>query len=518
MAANENEQAFLDMRERIAARFAGMGVDEASNEALAPPRVPERLAQAIWFEGMFRAEFMRTVSGKSLAIEAPGRWNKSAGPDFLQAEIVLDGKKLKGDVEVHVAAGDWRRHGHERDFAYNPVVLHVCLDSDDGARFDEKHNGERLERLELRPILFPDLDSIRETLSAEDFPYEIETGLGRCHEYFVEEDEALVRRFLETGGRMRMESKIRRLSDQLDGAGYGQLFYQALMSAMGLKGTKALFFLLSKRAPIDELLDYSSEFEGQERAERIEAALLHVAGLAPRGDSEPAAEYDSETMAYLNRVNAHWAEISGYFSDRLISPTRRWHSGTRPANFPERRMAGVAHFVIRNARGCGFFEEYMERLGAMRPKESDPRSLKTYLKMLEASLMVDAPGDYWARRYTLQAKPASRPMSLIGASQARSIIFNSLLPMTILHARGKNDLEQERFLWRLHDRFPPLESNNIVRFMRQRLFGEHPRGKSLLLAEPTLQGLFQVFQSCCGNRERDCDTCFFLRDGRARSI
>ncbi|MCX7016252.1 MAG: DUF2851 family protein [Candidatus Sumerlaeota bacterium] len=511
------ESEFLALRETVRARFVGSAAAEGERAAApARERVPERLAQAIWFERLFRADGLKTASGKPLQILDPGRWNEGPGPDFLAAEISLDGRAVKGDVEVHVEASDWRRHGHERDFAYNTVALHVCLWNDDGRADDELHNGQRIERFEMGAHLFPDLDAIRQTLSPEDYPYDSQAGLGRCHDYFVAEDESLVRRFLRAGGRERMEGKTRRLADQLVGENFGQLLYQALMTAMGFKGNKALFFLLSKRAPAEELLDQARGFDGRERAERMEAILLHVAGLAPKDDSL-ARDYDPPTLEYLNRVNRHWADAAGYFADRLIPPTRRWQANVRPVNFPARRLAGIAHFVANTARGLDLFTPFLERLRLIMPGDPGARSMRAFRKAVEQLLTVDAPEDYWAQRYTFEAKPAGRPMSLIGASRADSIAFNSLIPLLLLYARKRGERALEEFAWRWFEGFPQLESNNVVRFMRYRLFGDDARGKSLLDSEPMQQGLFQVFHSCCNNRERDCEACYFLADKRERT-
>lgn len=67
-----------------------------------------------------------------------GQPGSSAGPDVRDAVLFLlpaspgEGKRrLEGDVEFHLHAGDWFAHGHQDDPRYNRVVLHVVhyLDS-----------------------------------------------------------------------------------------------------------------------------------------------------------------------------------------------------------------------------------------------------------------------------------------------------------------------------------------------------------------------------------------------------
>ncbi|MBC2593725.1 DUF2851 family protein [Ruficoccus amylovorans] len=89
--------------------------------------VSERVLQKIWQRGDFRQERLRTLEGQRLAIRRRGRWNHYEGPDFREAELMLDGEKLEGDVEVHFYPQDWFLHGHDRDPGFDRVALHVCL-------------------------------------------------------------------------------------------------------------------------------------------------------------------------------------------------------------------------------------------------------------------------------------------------------------------------------------------------------------------------------------------------------
>lgn len=52
-----------------------------------------------------------TTSGEPLEILVPGEHNANAGPDFFNARIRIGGTLWAGNVELHVLASDWYRHG-----------------------------------------------------------------------------------------------------------------------------------------------------------------------------------------------------------------------------------------------------------------------------------------------------------------------------------------------------------------------------------------------------------------------
>ena len=69
---------------------------------------------------------LRTTSGQSFEIVFQGRWSPDSGPDFRDAVIAFPtGRLSTGDLEIHVRASDWYRHGHQHDPAYDSVILHV---------------------------------------------------------------------------------------------------------------------------------------------------------------------------------------------------------------------------------------------------------------------------------------------------------------------------------------------------------------------------------------------------------
>ena len=83
---------------------------------------------------------MVTNDGRHVRVLDPGLLNTDAGPDFFNAKVEIDGQTWVGNIEMHVRASDWKRHGHDHDSAYDNVVLHV-VDKDDAPVY--RTNGER---------------------------------------------------------------------------------------------------------------------------------------------------------------------------------------------------------------------------------------------------------------------------------------------------------------------------------------------------------------------------------------
>src|SRR3990172_4818878 len=81
----------------------------------------------IWQQQRLDRSALRTEDGETLEIVYPGRRNDGRGGDFRDAAIMLGGRLITGDIEVHLRSRGWQAHRHHRDPAYNRVMLHVGL-------------------------------------------------------------------------------------------------------------------------------------------------------------------------------------------------------------------------------------------------------------------------------------------------------------------------------------------------------------------------------------------------------
>ena len=85
----------------------------------------EEFLHFVWLHRLWPQTVMHLTDGRTVEILDPGLPNHASGPDFFNAKIRLDGNTLAGNVEIHIRASDWHRHGHHTDPAYDSVILHV---------------------------------------------------------------------------------------------------------------------------------------------------------------------------------------------------------------------------------------------------------------------------------------------------------------------------------------------------------------------------------------------------------
>lgn len=90
----------------------------------------EHLLQYVWMHRIFPLQELKTTDGMPLEIIDSGLHNTNAGPDFFNAKVKIGQMLWVGNVEIHDSSSDWVRHGHDKDRAYDSVILHVTGNPD----------------------------------------------------------------------------------------------------------------------------------------------------------------------------------------------------------------------------------------------------------------------------------------------------------------------------------------------------------------------------------------------------
>ena len=73
----------------------------------------------VWQFKKFDIANLKTTSGESIQILSSGQYLQLTGPDFFNAQIIIENQKWAGNVEIHLKSSDWYVHNHEKDSNYD---------------------------------------------------------------------------------------------------------------------------------------------------------------------------------------------------------------------------------------------------------------------------------------------------------------------------------------------------------------------------------------------------------------
>ena len=209
--------------------------------------------------------------GQRFRVLYPGRRSARAGPDFRDAILRGDdGRRVVGDVELHLRAPDWYSHSHHADPNYNGVVLHVVL-RPRGASDTRSQAGGSV------PVV--GLEAQAEALErASDAP----PALPQVSEVKTPEELA---RLLAVAGDKRFLVRSGAFSLQLQSGDPDQVLYAALMESLGYSANRKPFRTLAARVPYAVLSRLRSE-PGVHQAARAGGRAGRSVGATAQAGSE----------------------------------------------------------------------------------------------------------------------------------------------------------------------------------------------------------------------------------------
>jgi hypothetical protein len=135
---------------RSAAMEEGAGAVREPAFSLPAGLPDERTLQLLLLEGAFGTSFTDDL-GREVRILDFGDWNKSAGPDFLNARIRINGVPQAGDIELDPAPEDWERHEHGSNPAFSGVILHLACAPSRREWFTRNARHERIPLAVIPP-------------------------------------------------------------------------------------------------------------------------------------------------------------------------------------------------------------------------------------------------------------------------------------------------------------------------------------------------------------------------------
>lgn len=411
----------------------------------------ERLMQFIWQHRLWDDGNLTTTDGSRVRIIHPGLLNTDSGPDFFNASIEIDGQRWVGNVEIHIKASDWFRHGHDRDRAYDSVILHVVMEDD--ARVS-RPDGHVIPQIKVRCT--PEAAARCNALMMASHASLPCAGTIRALPkiFHTEWLTALAMERL-----YRKSDRILDLVSLMEGD-WEAAAYVTLARALGFGLNAEPFEILAKHLPLKFLNRHRDELV------TMEALMFGQAGLIP----PPAAGEDG----YVTRMRQEYLFMARKFS--LTPLPLQWKMArTRPQNFPHRRLAFLAQKIHRGFALIGRLDDVVRRLRQERERSfRDTRLL--YGHIAEPSLPslpsledmrreFDVPlTGFWATRYTFANTSRGASPNLLSASSVDRLMINVTVPLMLARAVSRGDVDIMELLPELLHTFRPEDNRDIRLF------------------------------------------------------
>lgn len=358
----------------------------------------EKLLHYAWQHRVLPATGLLTTDGQPVEVLDPGLHNHHDGPDFFNAKVRIGSTLWAGNVEIHLRASDWYRHGHGDDPRYDSVVLHVVGTADRGVTATD---GRPIAQAELR---VPDdvLESYRELLAEEHYP--------PCHRVVARLAPLTVHGWLNALTAERLEEKTARINVLLQrtAGDWERAFFVTLARNFGFGANNEAFEAWAQSLPP------AAAGKHRDDAFQVEALFFGQAGLLDDGAVRPERRDD-----YFLRLQAEYRFLAHKFGLQPID-FRLWRfMRLRPGNFPHIRLAQLA--ALYHRRSVDF-----SRIIAA----PDAAALK-------ALLSTQAPG-YWASHYTFGSESAAAAKAL-QPSSLDLLLINTVAPMLFAYGRAHFD-------------------------------------------------------------------------------
>ncbi len=411
----------------------------------------EDFVQYIWQYQQFNKNQLRTVEGNTLEILKVGNRNSDAGPDFLNARIVIDGIEWAGQVEIHTSSSIWFAHKHEQDSAYNNVVLHVVWEYDKAA---QRENGSVIPTLELKNIGFENTFKSYQNLIKSN--QEI-----ACSSFFGNISHLAKISMLEKAVATRLESKTEDILNTLETTNHNweETAYLVYAKNMGFKLNVDVFFRLASNLPLKVLQKHRGSLF------QIEALVFGQAGFLEIDGGDYQKKLKDEYLFLAKKY-----EI---FDNRLN--IKEWKFlRTRPSNFPTVRLAQFAAIVNHLE---SFFSVFINESNDIR------------------NIFRSKPSEYWQNNYDFE-KQALRKNLGVGKSSVDIILINVSANLLAAYSKATGNYEYFDKAINVLENLPP-EKNNITK-----------KWENLSLEITSSfdsQAVIQQFNTCC--KFKKCVNC-----------
>lgn len=388
----------------------------------------ESLLHYFWRNKIFATVPLVTTDGRALRILRTGMPHQDAGPDFKQAVVKVDDITWAGDVEIHVRASDWLRHGHQHDSKYAAIILHVVYEEDVGL-------GLPCPTLELKRYIPPPLTAEYEHLSRS-------TELLPCRSFLPSVTPLQFSGWLSRLAAERYERKRQEVFETLRNChdSWHETIFRRFVMNFGFSTNASAFELLGRSLPYKYVLKHKDS-----RLQVYSLVFGQAGFLEEENEDEAAARRGGsglECDEYYRMLQGEYRYLRYKYSLSPI-PLRMWNLlRLRPQNFPCVRLAQLSECLYR-------IPDLMEQL--LHCEDADTLS---HISGFE-------PNEYWeTHRHFGRNSP--QHSCQIGNKTVELLVINTVVPVRLAFAAFHGDDAMKERAFSLLEQVE-FESNVVTR-------------------------------------------------------
>lgn len=370
----------------------------------------------LWKFKKFDLLNLRTFTGEEITIIHVGQYLELAGPDFFNAQITIGNQKWAGNVEIHIKSSDWYVHHHERDAAYENVILHVVWEND--TTIFRSDNSE-IPVLELKKYVDAVTITNYQALIAPKSWIFCEKELSKIDSFVFKNWQE--RLFLE-----RLERKSQPIYDLLEETNqdWEAVLFWLLAKNFGLNTNGEIFLKIAKSIPFSIIRKENFELQN------LEALIFGTAGLL--ASEKEDAYFKDLQFRYFYLLHKYQIEKT------IIEPVHFFKH--RPDNFPTIRLSQLA----------GLYHSQHNLFS----KIIGFNSVANIYQILTVSASL-----YWQNHYQFDRESPKKKKGL-SKSFVDLIIINTIIPLQFAYAKSQGKDVLEELMQLLHEVAP--EKNAII--------------------------------------------------------
>ena len=371
----------------------------------------------VWLYKMFSKVDFKTTGNEHLSIIKSGLHNKNAGPDFLNAQLKIDGQTWIGNVEIHLKASDWYMHNHEKDLNYDAVILHVVWENDVAIYMK---NNKPIPTLVLKNFIDETVLNKYKNL------FLTPTTWLPCKNAISTVDKFIFNNWKERLFFDRLERKSEEINTllQQENNNFEAVLFQLLIKNFGLKVNGNSFLRLAQS------VDYSVIKKLSFHTNQLAALLFGQAGFL---EEETEVEYQKE-------LRKEYDYLKHKFKLNHIPKNEFSFFRMRPNNFP----------TIRIAQLVALFHKHQNLFSKLIARDN----LKEFYELF--TVVVNP---FWQTHYNFESISKKSPKK-ITTSFIDLLIINTIIPLKFLYQKSRGEVDEESFLGLLKS--IKKEKNSII--------------------------------------------------------